>query len=136
MKNFSRICSCVVFLFCLSVHFPIFGDCLDTLAKFRGGLSIQKEHQNRLTNSINEIYYILPFLKDRVKGYVVKNSELLAETDGNYCIIISDSFMDKIFAHPQNKNYSDAMLTFVLGHEIGHSILKHNQSCLTGYKNS
>jgi hypothetical protein len=136
MKIFFLISRTAIFLFFIFINFPIFGDCLDTLAKFRGGLSTNREHQNRLTNSINEIYYILPFLKDRVTGYVVKNSDLLAETDGKYCIIISDSFMDKIFTHPQNKNYSDSMLTFILGHEIGHSILKHNQSCLTGYKSS
>lgn len=103
-------------------------DCRSLLVQPNGGESENLVYKTYVRQAIEDIGFLFPSLKEKIRATVVKSNKLIAQTDGNFCLVISEGFLDSMYAN--GKSYlSRGMLLFTLGHEIGHSILKHNSSC-------
>ncbi|MEM7184589.1 MAG: hypothetical protein AAF518_27080 [Spirochaetota bacterium] len=109
-------------------------DCRSLLMR-NGGKSTNVKYTQQTRSIVEDIGFIFPFLKAKLSVNVVKSPKLLAETDGNFCVAVSEGLIAEFNRSSKNKQLTRGMLLFVIGHEIGHSILGHKSSCSeVGYK--
>ncbi|MCB1156525.1 MAG: hypothetical protein H7A25_03335 [Leptospiraceae bacterium] len=131
----SRRLQQIIAFFLYSLTGGLMANCPDIFLK-RYGAEIQSPvFEDRLMNSMKDIQYIFPELKGRLHFKIVDSNEIDAVTDGKTCILLAEKFLETIYSPEVEPHLSRGMLTFAIGHEIGHILKKHRSSCsISGVK--